>query len=63
MQPHHRFPPSEGLRDNATVTSGRPRLGICCSLTDQRIIPAPDLLREVLAQMMTPHKMLAEALE
>jgi len=45
------------------VTSGRPRLGICCSLPEQRIIAALDLLREVLAKIMTTHKMLAEALE
>ena len=63
MQPHHRFPPSEGLRDNATVTSERRGVSVYYSLTDQRIIAAPDLLREVLAQIMTTHKMPAEALE
>jgi hypothetical protein len=45
------------------VTSGRPRLGICRSLAEQRIIAALDLLRAVLAQIMTTHKMLAEAQE
>lgn len=51
------------LRDRAIVSSERRGVSIYYSLPDQRITAALDLLREVLAQIMATHKMLAEALE
>lgn len=51
------------LRDRAMVSAERRGVSIYYSLADERIIAALDLLREVLAQIMTTHKMLAEALE
>jgi len=51
------------LRERAIVRTERRGVSIYYSLADQRIIAALDLLRQVLAQIMATHKMLAEALE
>lgn len=51
------------LRERCVVNAERDGVSICYSLADHRVIEALDLLRDVLAQVLTQRKMLAEALE
>ncbi len=51
------------LRERSMVTTERDGVTIYYSLADQRVIEALDLLREVLAQILSQRKALAEALE
>lgn len=51
------------LRDRSMVTTKRDGVTIYYSLADERVIEALDLLREVLAQILSQRKALAEALE
>ena len=51
------------LRERAMVDTERDGVTIYYSLTDQRVIQALDLLREVLGRILAQRKTLAEALE
>jgi DNA-binding transcriptional ArsR family regulator len=51
------------LRERSMVTTERDGVTIYYSLADERVIEALDLLREVLAQILSQRKALAEALE
>jgi DNA-binding transcriptional ArsR family regulator len=51
------------LRERSMVSTERDGVTVYYSLTDQRVIQALDLLREVLGQVLAQRKTLAEALE
>ncbi len=51
------------LRERSMVRTEREGVSIYYSLADDRVIEAPDLLRDVLAHILAERKALAEALE